>query len=141
MRREPTQPSHDLARTWRFAFLLLVPVILFGLSAATGSAEPRADKAAATVEVRLDEYTIEMPHTLPPGPTTFLVRNEGQKNHSFEIEGPGIDSKLEAAVRPHATGSLQVTLQPGEYKVYCPMGSHAAKGMTMTLVVNAKRGG
>jgi len=135
------QPSHHLARIWRYTFLLLVPIVFFGLSAATGSAEPQADKAAATVEVRLDEYTIEMPHTLPPGPTTFLVRNEGQKNHSFEIEGPGIDSRLEASVRPHATASLQVTLQPGEYKVYCPLGSHASKGMKMTLVVSEKKGG
>jgi len=82
-----------------------------------------------------------MPKTLPPGPTTFLVRNEGQKNHSFRIEGPGIEEMLATSVKPHATGSLQVTLQPGEYKVYCPMGSHAAKGMTTTLVVTAKQGG
>ncbi len=139
MRRDLTQANH-LARTWRHAFLLLVPVVLFGLTAAIGSEEPQGDKADGAVEVRLDEYTIEMPHTLPPGPTTFLVRNEGQKNHSFEIQGPGIDSKLEASVRPHATGSLQVTLQAGEYKVYCPIGSHASKGMTMTLVVTEKQG-
>jgi hypothetical protein len=28
-----------------------------------------------------------------------------------------------------------VTLQPGVYKVYCPIGSHASKGMAMTLAV------
>jgi uncharacterized cupredoxin-like copper-binding protein len=87
------------------------------------------------VEVRLDEYTIDMPKTLPAGPTTFLVRNEGRKNHSFKIQGPGLDEMLATTVRPHETGSLQVTLQPGEYKILCPLGSHAAKGMTMTLVV------
>ena|SRR5689334_4029787 len=89
-----------------------------------------------TVEVVLDEYTIDMPHELPPGPTTFVLRNEGQKTHSFKIVGPGLDVMLDASVRPKATQSLQVTLQPGEYEIVCPIGSHAAKGMTMKLVVS-----
>lgn len=108
--------------------LLLIPFLLLSLAAAS----PEAQK----VEVVLDEYTIQMPQTLPPGPTLFLVRNEGQKSHSFKIQGPGIDAMLEAVVRPKATGTLQVTLQPGEYQVLCPIGSHAAKGMTLKLVVS-----
>lgn len=102
-------------------------LLLFGLTVAMA--------AENSVEVVLDEYTIEMPHTLPPGPTTFLLRNAGQKSHSFKIQGPGIDVTLEAVVRPKATQNLQVTLQPGEYEIVCPIGSHAAKGMTMKLVV------
>ena len=95
---------------------------------------------AAKVEVVLDEYTIEMPHELPPGPTTFAITNKGQKSHSFKIQGPGIDVTLEAVVRPKASTTLQVTLQPGEYDVICPIGSHAAKGMTMKLVVASPKG-
>jgi hypothetical protein len=98
----------------------------------------RLAEAADPVEVRLSEYAIEMPHTLPAGLTTFLVRNEGKNTHSFKIEGPGLAEMLAAPVRPRKTASLQVTLQPGDYKVYCPVGSHEAKGMTMTLVVTAK---
>jgi uncharacterized cupredoxin-like copper-binding protein len=100
-------------------------------------AEPESGKTAATVEVTLSEYAVEMPHTLPAGPTTFLVHNEGKKIHSFKIEGPGIDEILSKPVRPQETGKLQVTLQPGEYKIYCPVGSHEAKGMTMKLAVTA----
>ena len=107
--------------------LLILPVLLLGLA---------AEKAASPVEVVLDEYTIEMPHTLPPGPTTFAIRNAGQKSHSFKIQGPGIDAMLETVVRPKETGTLEVTLQPGEYQIHCPLGSHAAKGMTMKLVVS-----
>ena len=33
------------------------------------------------------------------------------------------------------------TLQPGEYKVYCPIGSHSVKGMSVKLVVTATQGG
>jgi uncharacterized cupredoxin-like copper-binding protein len=120
---------------------LLVSILLFGLTAPVRSEEPRPEKTAATVEVRLSEYAIEMPHTLPAGPTTFHVSNEGKKTHSFKIEGPGIDELLSAPVKPRTAGSLQVTLQPGEYKVYCPVGSHESKGMTMKLAVTAKQGG
>jgi uncharacterized cupredoxin-like copper-binding protein len=112
--------------------LLVVPIFLLALGAAIGAVE------AAEVEVRLSEYAIEMPHALPAGATTFLVHNDGKNTHSFRIEGPGLAEMLAAPVRPRKTASLQVTLQPGDYKVYCPVGSHEAKGMTMTLVVTAK---
>lgn len=120
---------------------ILVPILLFGLTTAVRSEEPQTEKTAAPVEVRLSEYAIEMPHTLPAGPTSFHVRNEGKKTHSFKIEGPGIEELLSKPVKPQADGSLQVTLQPGEYKVYCPVGSHESKGMTMKLSVTAKQGG
>jgi len=107
--------------------------LLLGLTALEVCAQ--ADKAASPVEVRLSEYSIDMPHTLPAGPTSFLVRNEGKKNHSFKIEGPGITGMLEKPIGPGATSTLTLTLQPGDYKVYCPIGSHETKGMTMTLKV------
>ena len=118
-----------------FLALLMAGTIL---RATAGSESPQAEQAAAKVEVRLSEYTVGMPHTLPVGPTAFLLRNEGKKSHSFKIEGPGIEDSQTVIVRPGKTDSLQVTLQSGEYKVYCPLGSHAAKGMTMTLVVSPK---
>jgi uncharacterized cupredoxin-like copper-binding protein len=115
-----------------------VAILFFGLTPpAVRSAEPESGKPAATVEVRLSEYAIGMPQTLPAGPTIFLVHNEGKKIHSFKIEGPGIDEILSKPVPPQATDKLQVTLQPGEYKIYCPVGSHEAKGMTMKLAVTA----
>jgi uncharacterized cupredoxin-like copper-binding protein len=116
-------------------FSLLFPLVL-GLIALEAHAQ--ADKAASMVEVRLSEYSIDMPHTLPAGPTSFLVHNEGKKNHSFKIEGPGLAEILEKPVGPGETSTLNVTLQPGDYKVYCPIGSHEVKGMTMKLEVTAK---
>jgi plastocyanin len=105
-------------------------LVLLCCAAAVG-----AQKTPAPVEVHLTEYAIAMPKTLPAGPTTFTLSNDGKKSHSFKIEGPGLDELLAKPVRPHETATLQVTLQPGEYKVYCPIGSHSAKGMTMTLTV------
>jgi len=115
-----------------------VALLFCGLTApAVRPAEPGSGKGAATVEVTLSEYAVEMPHTLPAGPTAFLVHNEGKKTHSFKIEGPGIDAILSKPVQPRATDKLEVTLQPGEYKIYCPIGSHEAKGMTLKLAVTA----
>jgi plastocyanin len=116
---------------------LLVPILLLSLTAA-GAAEPQGDKPAGTVDVHLSEYAIQMPQTLPAGPTTFVVHNDGKKIHSFRIEGPGLSEILAKPVEPEMTESLQVTLQPGEYKVYCPVGSHENKGMKTTLKVTAK---
>jgi uncharacterized cupredoxin-like copper-binding protein len=117
---------------------LLLPILLLGLTAASGSAEPQTDKAAGTVDVHLSEYAVQMPQTLPAGPTTFVVHNDGKKVHSFRIEGPGLSEILAKPVEPQMTESLQVTLQPGEYKVYCPVGSHENKGMKTTLKVTAR---
>ena len=125
----------------RHAFHLLVPAVLLllGLTAAFGAETPQGEKTA-TVEVHLHEYAVELPKTLPAGPTTFVVHNDGNKGHSFKIEGPGIDEILAKPVEPQMTGELKVTLQPGEYKVYCPIGSHERKGMKTTLTVTAKPG-
>lgn len=123
----------------RRALCLFLPVLLFSLAAptvATAAEEPQK-AAAGTVEVKLSEYAIAMPQTLPAGPTTFVVHNQGKKIHSFKIEGPGLAELLAKPVPPEEIENLQVTLQPGEYKIYCPIGSHEAKGMTMKLTVTA----
>jgi uncharacterized cupredoxin-like copper-binding protein len=122
----------------RFSLYLLAPVFLFGLTAAIRAEEPKEEKAVSVVEVHLTEYKIDMPETLPAGPTNFIVLNEGGKTHSFKIQGPGINALMSAPIPPHTKGSLQADLQAGEYQVYCPVGSHASKGMTKQLVVTAK---
>jgi uncharacterized cupredoxin-like copper-binding protein len=119
---------------------LLVPIFLLTLTAARSDEPPKGQ--AATVEVHVSEYSIKMPDTLPAGPTTFVVHNDGQKSHSFKIEGPGLgETILAKPVPPQSTENLDVTLQPGEYKVYCPIGSHEVKGMKLTLKVTPKQGG
>lgn len=125
----------------RLALYLFAPLFVFSLTAAVRAEDPPADKAPGTIEVHLSEYKVDMPETLPAGPTSFVVINEGGKTHSFKIEGPGLDELLAAPIAPHTKGTLQVTLQAGEYKVYCPIGSHSIKGMTRKLVVTAKKEG
>jgi hypothetical protein len=129
-----------MSKTNRFALYLLAPVLLLVLTATIRAEEPK-DRAVSVVEVHLTEYAIEMPETLPAGPTNFIVLNQGGKTHSFKIQGPGINALMSAPIPPHTKGTLQATLETGEYQVYCPVGSHAMKGMTKKLVVTAKSEG
>ena len=95
-------------------------------------AAPAADNP---VNVTLSEYKIDMPSSLPAGPTTFNVTNAGNKTHTFKIEGNGIDEKLKSSLKEKESGTLHVDLKPGTYKVTCPVMGHTHKGMTMELKV------
>jgi uncharacterized cupredoxin-like copper-binding protein len=121
--------------------LILLGLLSLGVFPGAVTAEEKAPAPAGSVEVHLSEYAIQIPSTLPAGPTTFALHNDGNKKHAFKLEGPGIDGTQSAILEPHATGELKVTLQPGEYKVYCPIGSHSIKGMRVKLVVTATPGG
>jgi hypothetical protein len=123
-------------------FLGLLSLVLLPATASLAADEKSpAPAPAGSVEVHLTEYAIQMPATLPAGPTTFVLHNDGLKKHAFRIEGPGIEQTQSEILDAHSTANLQVTLQPGEYKVVCPIGSHSAKGMSLTLTVTPKPAG
>ena len=104
---------------------------------ATTATTTTGNTASAPVLVTLSEYSIEMPATLPAGLTKFEIRNAGQLPHNFEIEGQGIEKELDEDLAPGASGVLEVDLQPGTNRVYCPVGTHDEEhGMTTQLTVN-----
>lgn len=122
-----------------FSILAALPLLL-----ALAACAPEQDQSEAlsqrfdenkAVEVRLAGYQINMPTSVPAGSTTFQITNAGDMPHSFEVEGQGIEAKLDNPLPPGGTGTLQVDLQPGRYKVYCPVADHEEKGMSMPLVV------
>lgn len=90
---------------------------------------------AGAVQVSLREYAIDMPHTLPAGPTTFAITNNGAVQHSFTIEGQGIEKELEQNLQPSEKATLQINLKAGSYDVYCPVDAHEGKGMKVQLTV------
>lgn len=92
-----------------------------------------------TVNVRLTEYRIQMPRSLRPGPTAFRVTNSGAVEHNFEIEGEGAAGMRERFGRdlhPTQTRTLTVTLEPGRYKIFCPVGMHLRRGGVLILEVS-----
>lgn len=95
---------------------------------------------ANVVTVTLSDYRVDMPQTLTSGMTTFEVTNSGQVEHGFEVEGQGMEETIEMSLQPGQTYTLQVDLQPGSYRVYCPLEDHADRGMSMELTVTAADG-
>lgn len=102
----------------------------------SGSPTPASAQEAHVVNVRALDYRFEMPNQIPAGSTRFVVTNNGEQKHNFEIEGEGIERELENDLQTGQTGELTIDLKPGSYRVYCPVGDHAEKhGMETTLTV------
>jgi len=124
---------------------VVAPGQLFGAPVATPAASPVATPVASpvaspaagsgAVEVSLSEFAIDMPTTLPAGPTVFNVTNDGEFPHNLEIEGQGIEVALENNLESGQGGTLEVDLPAGTYEVYCPVGNHADRGMRLELTV------
>lgn len=87
------------------------------------------------IAVTMTEYHFDMPNTAKAGPTTFVIKNAGRKEHAFEIKGEGIDQKLSPNPKPGETGTLKVDLKPGTYAINCPLPFHTMRGMKTTLTV------
>jgi len=112
----------------------------FGQRASPSSADSKTavtvpDSANLSVDVKLTEYKIEMPALIGAGAMTFNVTNAGKETHGFEIEGSGIEKALKSRLKKGESGSLQVDLKPGTYKVYCPVLGHKRHGMSLDLTV------
>jgi uncharacterized cupredoxin-like copper-binding protein len=126
--RETATPAETVATDTSAVTTATGPV----LSTDTAIAAP-----SNRVSVQLVDYEIHMPTSIPAGTTTFDVENTGKRKHSIEIEGNGIEVELEPVLAPGGKGSLTVELQPGTYKVYCPVGDHEKKhGMVTSLTVS-----
>ena len=95
------------------------------------------------VSANLSEWAIQLSEgTVPAGQVTFTVKNGGTIPHAFEVEGNGAEQET-PLIQPGASAALTLTLKPGTYEVYCPVGqnSHKKLGMDAHLkVVNAAGG-
>jgi len=91
------------------------------------------DSDARPVDVTLTGNHIDMPTSLKPGKTAFVVKNTDKQTHNFEIQGNGTDEKFVKAVGPDETRVLHVDLKRGTYTAYCP--GHQKKEMDVKLNV------
>jgi len=88
------------------------------LTACGGTSHEQKTAQAQTVEVHLKDGAIQMPASLPSGPTTFEVTNEGNQALSLEIEGPA--GQKVPSMQPGQTASVEMNLDPGTYRVHAP---------------------
>lgn len=116
--------------------LLLTALTFIGVPHARAPGHP------AAVAARLSEWKVELSTaTIPEGAATFTVTNAGSIPHAFEVEGQGVERKTDL-IQPGASAMLTLTLKPGTYEVYCPVGgdSHMKLGMDAHLRVIGAQG-
>lgn len=92
-----------------------------------------------TVRVDLRDFWISMPGELLAGRTRFLVHNTGDRAHAFGIRGQGTETSTRR-LRPDQTATLEADLEPGRYRVYCPVAGHEQRGMTRSIRVVREQG-
>lgn len=131
-------------------------------TAAGGGASTTAAAAAGEGQaVELKEWSITITGDVKGGANTFALSNTGENPHALSIvkgesyeslpklENGAVDeAKLEAGaligaserVEKGATGSLSVTLEPGNYVFFCPIAfgpnSHAKAGQVLSVTVS-----
>jgi hypothetical protein len=115
--------------------ILLLGALLYSLMKPAIAGEP----VIAVVDVKLTEYAIEMPRTMPPGPVTFSVTNAGTTEHNFEVEGEGIAKTFDTNLKPGETRNLPVELPAGTYTISCPVDNHQERSMQLEIRVAEQR--
>lgn len=118
--------------------LLLLAVLAAALSlTACGGDSGNTPSAAQeqTVQVQVSDDHIQMPTELPSGMVMFEVTNAGTHEHSFGITGPGGDKVLEKTLQPGETETLEMALDAGTYRIYCPVDQKHGDPMQMALNV------
>ena len=99
------------------------------------SAETGSTATGTVINVDERDFTIELSTMeLTPGTYTFVATNNGQTTHALEIEGQGLEEET-ADLSPGDSAELTVTLEAGEYELYCPVGNHKDRGMELDITV------
>jgi uncharacterized cupredoxin-like copper-binding protein len=92
--------------------------------------------AGIAVDVTATEYAFTLSRKdFTPGTYTFQMDNAGSAPHAMTIKGPGVESASSETVQGGAQAHVTVTLQPGRYQMWCPVGNHRQLGMQLTFDV------
>lgn len=118
----------------------LLLTLALGACSSGESDEPAPDTdggggEATTVAVSGFEYGYELEAPTEAGTYTFELTNDGAMQHDLVIEG-GDASGSTSVIAAGETDSFTVTLEPGEYTLYCSVAGHRSQGMEVTFTVS-----
>ena len=122
---------------------MLAAVAVFGKESEAKGAEATAGEqgsaaAAKTIKVSETEFKITLPalSQLSAGKYTFVVTNNGKIQHDLAITGGSVAGPEKTPLLSHGqTAKLTVSLQTGNYQLYCTVPGHRAAGMLATLSI------
>jgi plastocyanin len=105
-------------------------------TAPTESGQPAGDGAGQSITVTQTDFEIDLPEdTFAAGEYVFEVVNDGGSTHDLVIARDGEVVTGTEGADPGGTSTLTVTLEPGEYVLYCSIANHRAMGMETTIEV------
>jgi plastocyanin len=73
-------------------------------------------------------------HELRAGPVEFNATNLGMDDHDFSIRATG-PALATIPLLPGESGTLQITLTPGVYTLYCSVATHESRGMRADITI------
>jgi hypothetical protein len=101
-----------------------------------GLQRPGTEDAPEIVNVELTDSSIDVwPRLVARGKVGLDIVNDGQLEHGLHIVGPGVDEQTDEFLVTGQRRRIWLKLAPGTFRVECPDGDHAARGMVSTLVV------
>jgi hypothetical protein len=118
----------------------LAGVLVLGCAVAgcatLGIYRPGTDDDPEVVNVTLTDTSIDVsPALVARGKVGLEIVNEGQLEHGFQIVGPGTDEQSDEFLTTGQHRRVWLKLAPGGFRVFCPDGDHAQRGMTARLTV------
>lgn len=146
-RRNPNFPGRGAGVYYLVSIVFFVIMIgaveIFGAEGAepTASAAGLAENGIArgTIQVTESEWTIKLPSntatTLKAGTYTFHVVNDGKLAHNLTVNGPRVGNQHTPNIQPGQSADLKVTLETGQYDLYCSIPGHKQQGMDAKLAV------
>ena len=106
-------------------------------SDAAPSENPGAQSSPVALTATETDFAIELSQKeLAAGSYAIEVANDGDAVHDLIVEDA--DGKKVAGtptISPGQSGTLEVTLEPGEYVFYCSVGNHRGMGMELPVTV------
>lgn len=112
---------------------ILVAVVLLLVVVPLAFAQEDTGNNKDVVAVTLSDFNINISDSIPSGNVNFEITNDGDSEHGFTIEGNGIEEGLKANLQPGETQQVEVNLEPGDYRIYSPVGDDATQGMDLQV--------
>ncbi len=108
-----------------------------GGAGTVGETESAAAAGSQAGTIQMTEFAFDPADVTLDGAGTYVfdAENSGDAPHALEIEGNGVEAATDV-VPPGQSAELRVDLEPGTYRMYCPVGNHEALGMVGTLTVS-----